>query len=369
MRNAEKTILIAMLFWMAFTPDCWPKTTYGQAKSHVVHFPKDRSLGGLLIQDIGVKRQIEDFMHWVDGTKWEYLGLARGDVLVPAGKRLALRIAQNALYDLSPLSELGPEELYELSLAYTSANDTAMPYITHLTGLRVLNLAETNVTSKGIRFIKDMKSLECLYTPAKITNSGLGYISRLPSLKRLYIKNSRITNSGLRHLSNLPTLEELEISNCRINDEGLAHLAKLPSLTYLMLWSETFSDRGIAYLKDIGSLKIVHLGGVPGITDAGVEYLSHLDKLENINFHWNKNITNKSAVYLSRMKSLKKLDVAFSQINNDSMVHLAKLKTLEYLHLPNLSFTDAALPHVTELQNLRCLWDGGRSDSPLTEKS
>jgi len=369
MRNAEKTILIAMLFWMAFTPDCWPKTTYGQAKSHVVHFPKDRSLGNLLIQDVGVKRQIESFYHWVGDAKWEYLGQARGDVSVPAGKRLALHIPKNAIYDLSPLSELGPNELYGLSLRNTPADDGCMPHISHLTGLRVLNLGRTNITSKGIRFIKNMKSLECLYASEKIANGGLGYISRLPSLKRLYIKKSSLTNSGLRHLSNLPTLEELEIGEGKINDEGLAHLVKLPSLTYLMIWGETFSDKGMAHLKDIPSLRILHLGSVPAITDVGVEHLSLHDKLESINFYWNRNITNQGAVYLSRMKSLKKLNVGHSQINDDGLSHLSKVKTLEYLVLPHSGITDTGLVHVIQLENLKYLKVGSAGKSPLTDKS
>jgi len=202
LKKITKTILIAIVICVGLVGLCSAgsdvmdqyrarkgiKDSAVQNKGRVLHFPSDRSLGKLWLQDAGVKRQIKTFHHWIDGAEWEYFCQARGDVLVPADKRLALRVPRSALSDLSPLSELGPNDLYELSLGYTSADDTAMPYISHLTGLRVLRLASTNITSKGMRHIKDMQSLERLTLPSRITNSGLVIVGKLKSLKGLYFE-------------------------------------------------------------------------------------------------------------------------------------------------------------------------------------
>ncbi|MHC4755413.1 MAG: hypothetical protein ACYTBP_09735, partial [Planctomycetota bacterium] len=88
----------------------------GAGASYRVHFPSDRSLGMLKIQDAGIVRQIKDFHYWIDGTTWEYFGEAQGDVTVPAGKRLALFVNKAAWRDLSPLSKLRPDDLYMLVL-------------------------------------------------------------------------------------------------------------------------------------------------------------------------------------------------------------------------------------------------------------
>jgi len=70
-------------------------------KARVVHFPKDRSLGKLEIQDENAVRELTSWFHWTDvkGDKWEYLGQAQGDVRVPAGKRLSLFVDKTAWRD------------------------------------------------------------------------------------------------------------------------------------------------------------------------------------------------------------------------------------------------------------------------------
>ncbi|MHC4756981.1 MAG: hypothetical protein ACYTBP_17810, partial [Planctomycetota bacterium] len=169
-----------------------------------VHFPTDRSLGMLHIQDAGTVRQIKTFHHRNDGTTWEYFGEAQGDVTVPAGKRLALFVNRAAWRDLSPLSELRPDDLYKLRLPggisqIVKPDDRCMPHIAGLTSLKVLGLVGTNISSKGLRYIKDFKKLERLHLPFGITDAGLADIAELHSLKGLYFQGrNQVTNAGLR---------------------------------------------------------------------------------------------------------------------------------------------------------------------------
>jgi hypothetical protein len=320
--------------------------------TRVVHFPRDRSLGRLMIRDATVKRHIDTFHYWVVnndsyGFGTEYLGEAKGDVTVPAGKRLALFVNKAAWRDLSPLSELRPNDLYRLILPGSisepgNPDDRCMPHIAGLTGLKVLNLYGTNISSKGLRYIKDFKKLERLYPPERITNAGLADVAELHSLKGLYFKTNRVTNAGLRHLSKLTSLEELELGGKQIDDAGLVHLAKLKSLNYLVLWGY-FSDAGMAHLKDIPNLRILDIG-LPGpITDEGLANLAGCTQLERISLHWNENITDKGASYLATMPSLKMIDLWHAHITDAGLAHLAEIKSLEYLDLPRESVTDKGI--------------------------
>jgi len=345
----------------------------------VLHFPKDRSLGALNIQDTGIKRKIESFHYWIDGTSWEYLGEAKGEVAIPAGKRVALMLNISSFKDLSPLSKLEPNDLDMLLFPFlfpnemdTAPDDTCMLHIAHLTGLTELNLGCTNVSSEGMKHITKLQLLERLTLPKAISNSGLSYVAQLKALKRLYFKENNITNAGLRYLGQIASLEELELGGEHIGDAGLAHLAKLKHLKYLIIWGKNFSDKGLAHLKDVASLKILNLSDQP-ITDKGLQYLSGHTGLENLSLY-NTEITDRGLIYLKSMSSLKKLNIGTRKyipdnppISDKGMVHLAELKGLEYLDLPNYGITERGLAYITGLNNLKHLWVCGSFNSPLTD--
>ncbi|MHC4639336.1 MAG: leucine-rich repeat domain-containing protein, partial [Planctomycetota bacterium] len=334
--------------------------------SYRVHFPSDRSLGKLYIQDAGIVRQIKTFHHWIDGADWgnyaEYLCEAQGDVTIPAGKRLALFVNRAAWRDLSPLSKLRPDDLYMLTLPNfmpesVKPDDRCMPHIAGLTGLKVLGLKWTNISSRGLRYIKDFKKLERLNLPDGTTDAGLADIAELHSLKGLYFQGrNQVTNAGLRHLAKLTSLEELALVSEQVDDAGLVYLAKLPKLRYLqLLGNSIFSDAGMVHLKDIPNLRILDISVLRQITDEGLANLAGCTQLERINFHWNKNITDKGVSYLATMPSLKMIDLRHAHITDAGLAHLAEIKSLEYLDLPSESVTDKGLGYLGQLTNLKHL--------------
>ena len=48
---------------------------------------------------------------WIRRVKWEFHTNARGDVTVPLGKEVSLRVSTAACRDLSPLRRLAPEDV------------------------------------------------------------------------------------------------------------------------------------------------------------------------------------------------------------------------------------------------------------------
>lgn len=335
--------------------------------ARILHFPKDRSLGKLYVQDVVVVRELTYWFHWT-GTdeRSEYLCEARGEVHVPAGKRLSLRVHKTARRDLSPLSRIGPDDLYGLALPASTADpvkpsDVCMPHIAHLTGLRSLSLGQTAVTDRGIRYIRNLKYLECLYLPPRVTDRGMAYVAELTALKRLYIGyvvDGQVTDAGLRHLSKLTSLEELALTGQRMSDAGLVHLRGLPRLEYLFLRGTNFTDRGCVHLKDLPSLRTLSFHeGVARITDAGLVHISEMPKLESLCLHGMKDITDDGLAHLSKMRTLKKLEIGSSQVTDRGLSYLKEIKTLECIDLPqrNQRITDIGLSHLAELPNLKKL--------------
>jgi beta-lactamase regulating signal transducer with metallopeptidase domain len=337
------------------------------SKARVVHFPKDRSLGKLEIQDENAVRELTYWFHWtgINGPEWEYLGQAQGDVQVPAGKRLSLTVNKTAWRDLSALSKLRPDDLYRLYLPAiltdrVKPDDKCMPHIAHLTGLRSLALDRTDITDKGLKYITNLSSLEYLGVPYRVTDKGMAHIAALTSLKGIYFpgEGRGITNAGLRHLSKLSSIEELYLKGEQMGDAGLAHLRDLPRLKYLAMYGSGFTDKGMVHVKDIPSLRILSFHeSLPRITDEGLAHISDMPNLELLCLHGIKDITDEGIAHLTKMRSLRKLEIGSSQVTDKGLAYLAQIKTLEHLDLPQdqKGITDTGLTYLGTLPNLRHL--------------
>ena len=345
------------------------------AGSRVLHFPTDRSLGTVWIQDANLRREITTFYHWTeDGVsdKWRQLGEAQGDVTIPAGQRVKLMVSREGWKDLSPLAKLAPDDLYELRVEGTglsheaseergllhtqNAGDSIMPHIAHLTGLKILNLSMTDVTGQGLRHIEQMKSLECLDIPRLTNDGGMTHVAKLTGLKRLYFRENNVTNKGVAKLAALRELEELNLGGTKMDNGALAHLKKLPKLHYLVLWGTTFDDAGMVHLKEVRSLRTFWPFRMSTIGDEGLAHLSSLPNLERISLCHNEKVTDLGMAHVAKMKSLRQLDITHTGIGDVGAEHLQKLKNLEMLEVadgvsrPALVELLATQPHLRRLQ-------------------
>jgi peroxiredoxin len=338
------------------------------AAKRILHFPKDRSLGMLLILDAAIERKIQDFYYHVDGTgmAWEYLGEATGIVAVPPGKKLSLRLNQTSGRDLSVLEKLGADDLDQLHLAAAS-DGQSLSHLASLTGLKVLTfpraLAEKpghTFTPEELKHLRPLKSLERLTAPEQIDDPGLAAIvEAVPQLRALYLLKNNLTDSGLAALSKLKALEELNIGGDKITASGLAALSDLPSLHYLSLWGNAANDNSLRAVRKIASLKTLNTPQT--ISDAGLAHLAGHPNLEALSLY-NTKVTDRGVAHLKSLPSLKKLDLtkvdfdrAHPPITDVAIGHLKAIKTLEDLRLPADGVTDAGLADLAELSNLKSL--------------
>ncbi len=379
-----------------------PKRAPAEPGSRIVHFPQNRSLGALRVKDAGSgdKGDVLEFGR-AEYEGWEYLGQAKGDVIVPAGKLLGLWVHPAASKDLSGLRRLGPNDLH-IILWVSRAPEGVRPddrctmHLARLTGLKALMLVETDVTDNGLRPIRGLKSLTKLYLQSeKLTDAGLAHLAELSSLEILEVMSPGITDAGLAHIAKLRSLRELYIWSPKIRGPGLVHLAKLPSLMNLNLTGNHFGDAGLKYLQTLGSVKKLKLGGMLNLTDAGLAnlsnclqlrdlnlantqitgaglaHLSRLAKLESLNLY-NTSVGDEGLTHLKPLTSLKSLNLwkttnTSGEVTDKGLAHLREIKSLERLELSGWGITDEGLAHVAELSGLKYLTVVGRTRNPITD--
>ena len=366
---------IILLFAMANIVH--PSLSHAVPGSRVLHFSPDRSIGAVLILDASKKRQIETYYHWIDGNSiidCDYLSEAQGDVIVPPGKKVFLRISVTGRKDLSPLARLAPDDVYNLTIAEANPGDRVLEdaqvaCIARLKGLKILDIRHAKLTNTGMGLLTNMKSLEMLSLPQYVTDQDFAWVGRMTWLKRLYMAQSRMTNAGLAPLENLTSLTELELAGgyfdeseakhiTGLGDASLVHLAKLPSLQYLMFSIGAFSDAGLVHLRTVPSLRNLNLGNQP-ITDKGLAEISHLTWLESLGLRHTQ-ITGAGLPYLKSLTVLKNLDFSAegqtsTSVSDTDMAAVKEIKSLECLKMSNFYLTDKGVAYISDLTNLKVL--------------
>ena len=363
------------VFLILVSITCLAEQTNIKTQPLILHFPKEYSLGDIYIQDGDAKRQIKTFHYWINGAQWQFLSRAIGDVEVPAGKRVQLQISTSLHRQptkLSVLEKIGKDDLYSLVMwaglkAREKPTNLCMKYISHLTGLRELNLRGASVNSQGLRFITEMQQLEELYAPKFVYEDGMKELVKLSNLERLYFTGSRISDEDIKYLKELKLLQELDLNSTYVTDEGLKYLADCPNLYYLHI-SGNFTDEGLKNLTGLVALKIIRAHSNDNkISDEGLRYVSQIKTLERFFAHWMENITDKGVEYLVELPRLKMLDIASSKLTERGYEALGKIKSLEYLNVPSVGITDSCVQHLSKLMNLRNLNASGASKTPLSD--
>ena len=402
MWNSKRTLLIVMVCWIIVVPVSQsegdgvlssrellravheddnpneepPGLGTERVQVRILHFPRNRSLGKLWVfTGTPEESEITPLSMWrLDDHLREDLGQAKGDVAVPTDKPIHL-IISGPSQDLSPLARLRPSDLYMLTIRGSgqrvhNPDETIMPYLSGLKGLEFLNISYLNITRRGLRHIRGLKSLKglTLTNTPRIGNAALAMIaSELPPLEGLALFSDSITDQGLLHIAKMNSLEELLLCAPRVRGPGLAHLAKAPSLKYLTLagGNKNFGDAHMRYLSGNTSLTKLTLHGCP-VTDVGMIHLANLTNLEELHFirRFGQRITEKGLAHLSKLPKFKRLE-NIKKVN--AIKYLTLLTHLEYLNF-NIEpgeDEDQVLALLGKFKSLKSLKVEGASDKVL----
>jgi len=337
-----------------------------QQAERVVHFPPDKDLG--LLKTIEASKGHPSIVN----TDFDYrvLGAAKGDVIVPAGRRLVLFVGEKTLRNLPSLSSLKPDDLYSVNLngSYSGGlklGDNHLAPLAGLTGLKQLAIANADITQGGIQHLLGLKNLNYLEISSMSLDDGaLPYIAELSSLETLVL-GSPVSDEGLRHLAPLKNLKELFLWVEHIRGPGLKHLGQLPNLRYLQVKDVDekgrykFGDSALQYIKDIPSLRELYVWYMLPVTDAGAAYLAECTQLEVLRLG-RLPLTDRCLADLKRLPRLKALDVSGgdSKVTDAGTIDISEMKSLESLSLPSV-LTDAGTARLAGLTRLKSLQLGG----------
>lgn len=248
--------------------------------------------------------------------------------------------------------------LKELMFIQSNITNKGLIHLRESHSLRVLTLMRNEITSEGLKALKDLSELEHLILggtkkkKADIDDTGLQHLSALNQLKTLRLNNTRITDSGLKNLRDFQRLESLSLADTQVTNTGLVHLIPLKSLQSIRLYGLRLTDEDMKPLSKISSLQRIDAN--LSISDKGLRLLTKLRDLESLDLS-SKRITDLGMAHLAEMKSLKTLWFQGCPITDFGLEQLTGLESLEMLMLNDTHITDEGLQFLGKLPLLKRL--------------
>ena len=152
-------------------------------------------------------------------------------------------------------------------------------HVAKLPNLRQLELAQTAVTSEGLRALESAPSLqELTLMGPQFDDKTLEILKRLRNLRQLAIHGGSVTDEGLKHLIDYPVLESFVVSASpiprdapQITDNGLAHVSKT-KISRLFISRAAITDAGLKHLETMKTLRSLTLNDTD-VTTEGLESL------------------------------------------------------------------------------------------------
>ena len=365
------TALVSAVAFAEVRPD---KTAAASAAAaRVLHFPADRSMGEVHVQDETTSPIEEFFYDRIRQDNWRFLCPAKGDVVIPAGKRVYLLVqGERACRDLSPLARLRPDDLYRLSINLwqvrgVEADRDILPHLQGLNGLAILELRGVEVLPKKLSLLRGLKQLEHLDlgtqdasaggrpTGRGLDASGLQSLAELPWLRSLSLFSGAITDGHAAHLAPLRSLRELALFSPRLQGTGLEKLAALPNLQYLRFGGSGIRGQNLRYLPKCASLRKLFIGD-SRLADADLAPVGRIARLEDLELD-GVPVSDQCLAHLT-LRSLKRIRIGKSpydanKARDAGLAHLRAIPSLESVAVWNNEFTDEALAHLAALPNLR----------------
>src|SRR5262249_54097169 len=97
-------------------------------------------------------------------------------------------------------------------------------------------------------------------------------VSRLNSLRMVWLSSTDVSNDGIASLANSPQLRILAVFEANIDDEGIASLSGKTSIRELVLCQTSVTGKGLISLKSLPNLRfLLYDQQATGPVPAGVE--------------------------------------------------------------------------------------------------
>ncbi|MFT5327538.1 MAG: putative small secreted protein [Planctomycetaceae bacterium] len=169
--------------------------------------------------------------------------------------------------------------------------------------------------------------------PSQISDGELAQLASSPeaaaAITEVDMHGARVSATGLSYLSKLPNLESLDASSTRIGEDSLVAIGQSQSLRSINLSNSDASDRVVGELSKIPHLQTLNLANTRISTDAA-RSLGEMRELTDLSLMGTA--TDQMVAGLTALP-IRRLDLSRSQITNASLPILLQIPTLESLNV------------------------------------
>lgn len=298
----------------------------------ILHFPK--RIGKLYVLTVSPDCSF---------NRQKLIGDAFGIVEIPENTCVFLDVSFEGLKNISFFKYLKANDVDAISLANNgsgySIGDNEMAAISHLTGLRYLNVEQSDITDKGIEKIAGFKEL-----------------------RGLNVSHSLVTPRCAKTIGTFSKLFSLEMDGLKMDDRAIADLSGLTELRSGFFRGGIITASGVKNMARWNKLIFLRLTG-NRLGDAGTASLPAMDRVFEINVE-SCGLTDIGFQSFSKYSTLTKLFAKGNKIGVSGINSLAKCKSLNFL---DISGEPLSLPAVQALRNIKSLSTAQFNVTPGTE--
>jgi serine/threonine protein kinase len=164
----------------------------------------------------------------------------------------------------------------DLDLSNTQFDDSAIPILARMTGLRCLNLEGTRINDKSLEGLAPLVNLERLDLDQldTITDKGLDtIIKQWPNITYLNLAKTSVKEPGLLRLQELHNLRGLELAELKLTDSVMKTLIGLDNIWELNLNHSMFERKWVHEFPKMKGLRLLIMSRVPSLKPADYQVL------------------------------------------------------------------------------------------------
>lgn len=305
-----------------------------EAIPRTLTFPDAGVEGTVAVRVLG-----DDFLK---GFMWRQLGPTQGEVVIPEGMEVQLR--------LSSITEANAEQLKQLPAGAVS-----------------MLLVEGDIEPAVVAALLDWLDIKTLNPMGKISPELAAELARSQSLKTLFTARDSIDDEGVKQLAASQSIETLHLGGADVTDEGIAALRQMKSLKLLSVWSPNVTDKGIMALAGHPTLDDLALDA-HAITDKGLDAIASIPNLRKVFLDSATLATDDSIRALLKMERLEEIYASLNNSHIDALLQMTQIKSVQNLRLTE-PLTDEQIKRFGELKQLTYLnVSGAGADDRLIAK-
>jgi len=226
-------------------------------------FPQEFSLGKLFVCVLPAGKHILPNSKVISKTNESFIAEARGKVKLPTKGYVYLIPTYQLLEHPQVLRKLDPNIVDCVGLARVGvleSLDNLIEPLSHLTGLRRLDLELAELPDDLLKNLKTLTKLEALdLASCSVRGSFLKDLSALTNLEELDLSNNRLEPTAFAAISQFHNLQELNLSYTGCTDANVSDLIKLKNLRELFLVSTKITAKGLCQLQTLKNLNYLDL--------------------------------------------------------------------------------------------------------------